>query len=187
MRDAVAIDGYSIVELIGRGGMGSVYRAVQESLGRPVAIKVLGQTFWGDESFVARFRREASLQATLQHPHIVPVLRFGQTIVQYRCPGQGQSAVTTAGGAGTAVVERLSDTQRRILAALCRPCLREDRMLTPATNAEIAAEVFLGVDAVKKHLRSLYGEFALADLPQNRKRARLAEHAIQHGLVTPGR
>jgi DNA-binding CsgD family transcriptional regulator len=111
------------------------------------------------------------------------MLRIGQTIVEYHRPGQGESAVTAV-GAATAGKERLSDTQRRILTALCRPCLDGGRLARPATNAEIADEVFLGIDAVKKQLRSLYARFGLVELPQNQKRARLAQHAIEQGFVS---
>jgi DNA-binding CsgD family transcriptional regulator len=55
---------------------------------------------------------------------------------------------------------------------------------TPATNKEIAEEVFLSVDAVKAHLRSLFERFGLENLPQNQKRARLAATALLQGIVT---
>ena len=54
----------------------------------------------------------------------------------------------------------------------------------PATNKQIAAELFLTVQAVKTHLRALFGRFGLEDLGQNEKRLRLAELALQAGLVT---
>jgi hypothetical protein len=78
---------------------------------------------------------------------------------------------------------RLTDTQLGILAALCRPIAAGNSYATPATNQEIADEVFLGVDAVKGHLRTLYRKFGIEDLPQNQKRARLVELAIEGGYV----
>jgi len=69
---------YRIDSLLGRGGMGAVYRGVQDSLDRPVAIKLLPSTI-ADADFVARFRREAKTLAKLQHPGIVSVFDFGQT------------------------------------------------------------------------------------------------------------
>jgi hypothetical protein len=78
---------------------------------------------------------------------------------------------------------RLTDTQLGILAALCRPIAAGNSYATPATNQEIAAEVFLGVDAVKGHLRTLYRKFGIEDLPHNQKRARLVELAIEGGYV----
>ncbi len=81
---------------------------------------------------------------------------------------------------------RLTDTQLGILTALCRPIVAGNAYATPATNQEIAAEVFLGVDAVKGHLRTLYRKFGIEDLPQNQKRARLVELAIEGGYVDAG-
>ena len=78
---------------------------------------------------------------------------------------------------------RLTDTQLGILAALCRPLAGGNHFATPATNQEVADEVFLSVDAVKGHLRTLYRKFGIEDLPHNQKRARLVELAIEGGYV----
>jgi DNA-binding CsgD family transcriptional regulator len=78
---------------------------------------------------------------------------------------------------------RLTDTQLAILVALCRPISAGIHFATPATNQEIADEVYLSVDAVKGHLRGLYREFGIDDLPHNQKRARLVELAIASGYV----
>lgn len=78
---------------------------------------------------------------------------------------------------------QLTEAQLGILAALCRPIAAGNSYATPATNQEIADEVFLGVDAVKGHLRTLYRKFGIEDLPQNQKRARLVELAIEGGYV----
>jgi hypothetical protein len=78
---------------------------------------------------------------------------------------------------------RLTDTQLGILAALCRPLTSGNHFATPATNQEIADEVYLSVDAVKGHLRTLYRKFGIEDLPHNQKRARLVELAIAGGYV----
>jgi len=64
---------YAIVSELGRGGMGVVYKAHEESLNRFVALKVLGKHLSGDESFVERFKREAQSAASLNHPNIVQV------------------------------------------------------------------------------------------------------------------
>ena len=61
---------YAIVELIGAGGMGEVYRARDEKLGRDVAIKILPEEFAGDQERLARFEREAKLLASVNHPGI---------------------------------------------------------------------------------------------------------------------
>ncbi|BCX47536.1 hypothetical protein HAHE_14440 [Haloferula helveola] len=71
---------YRIVSLVGRGGMGAVYRGVQESLDREVAIKVLPPEMAEvDPSFAERFQREAKSMARLDHPNIVRVHDFGRT------------------------------------------------------------------------------------------------------------
>ena len=79
---------------------------------------------------------------------------------------------------------RLTDTQRAILVALCRPRAGGNRYATPATNQEIAAEVFLSVDAVKAHLRALYRKFGVEPLPHNQKRARLVELVMEGDLIS---
>jgi serine/threonine protein kinase/Tfp pilus assembly protein PilF len=69
---------YRIVREIGRGGMGVVYEAVQESLGRRVALKVLPAGALGDARHVERFQREARAAARLHHSNIVPVFAVCQ-------------------------------------------------------------------------------------------------------------
>ena len=70
---------FEIQALIGRGGMGAVYRARQAALDRLVAVKVLPLEVSVDEEFAERFRREARALARLQHPNIVGVFDFGTT------------------------------------------------------------------------------------------------------------
>src|SRR5215471_11448765 len=64
---------YEIVSLIGQGGMGEVYRAKDTKLGRDVAVKLLPPSFTNDPERVARFRREAQVLASLNHPHIAHI------------------------------------------------------------------------------------------------------------------
>ena len=68
---------YRLEERIGAGGMSTVFRAVDEVLERPVAIKLLAEHLAQDQSFVARFRHEALAAARLQHPNIVQVYDSG--------------------------------------------------------------------------------------------------------------
>ena len=68
-----------ILELVGRGGMGVVYKARQKRLDRLVALKILSPKIGQDPAFAERFAREARAMAMLNHPHIVAVYDFGQT------------------------------------------------------------------------------------------------------------
>jgi FHA domain len=108
-------------------------------------------------------------------------IRVGRTVLAFKAPQATPVQRTVAAGDRPAL--QLTDTQRRVLIALCRP-YRDGGFATPATNQEIAAELFLSVDAVKMHLRTLFGKFELGGLPQNQKRARLAETALQSGVIS---
>src|ERR1700677_187064 len=70
---------FEILECLGRGGMGVVYKARQKSLNRMVAIKILAPERVHDARFAGRFAREAELLAKLSHPHIVTIHDFGET------------------------------------------------------------------------------------------------------------
>lgn len=110
-------------------------------------------------------------------------IRVGQTVIVVRLPG-GAALQETVTAGETALTQDLTETQRRVLVALCRPFGKGTSFTKPATNQEIATEVFLSVEAVKMHLRALFGKFELTELPQNEKRVRLAECALQFGVVT---
>lgn len=77
--DSSPVPGYRLEELIARGGMGEVYRGIQLSLARPVAIKLLPEQFAREEAFVARFEKEAAALASLSHPNIVSIVDKGRT------------------------------------------------------------------------------------------------------------
>ncbi len=69
----VRLGPYEVLEAIGAGGMGEVYRARDTTLGRDVAIKVLPAAVAGDADRMARFQREAHVLASLNHPHIATI------------------------------------------------------------------------------------------------------------------
>ena len=73
-----ALGRYELSHLVARGGMAEVYRAHDQLLDRPVALKVLFPELSVDRSFVERFRREAQAAANLSHPNIVPVFDWGE-------------------------------------------------------------------------------------------------------------
>lgn len=110
-------------------------------------------------------------------------LCFGATAMVYRAPATDRIE-STIGVSTTAPSVVLSETRRRILLALARPVARS-AFATPATNQEIADEVCLSVDAVKAHLRGLFEQFGLSDLPQNQKRATLAATVLLNSVLAP--
>ena len=88
MQPGTRLDHYEIVDLLGEGGMGAVYRAEDTRLKRQVAIKVLPPELAADPERLARLEREAQLLASLNHPNVATVHGFGD--VQAEVDGQSQ-------------------------------------------------------------------------------------------------
>jgi DNA-binding CsgD family transcriptional regulator len=111
-------------------------------------------------------------------------MRIGRTEIIFRAPGAGGSTETVLSDGDALTAAGISPAQRRVLVALCRPYKEGASFATPATNAQIAEELVLSVDAVKTHLRALFEKFGVEDLPQNQKRVALVERALGSGLIT---
>ncbi|MBL8910235.1 MAG: serine/threonine protein kinase [Archangium sp.] len=77
------VPGYELLELLGKGGMGEVWRARQVSLSRNVAVKLLPPRFAKDKEFVTRFEKEATALAALSHPGVVQIIDRGQAGEHY--------------------------------------------------------------------------------------------------------
>jgi serine/threonine protein kinase/tetratricopeptide (TPR) repeat protein len=114
--------GYVILDLVGIGGMGRVYRAEQRALGRTVAVKVIHPHLLGDESAAARFITEARAASRLNHPHSVGVIDFGKTddgqlylVMEFL---RGRDLARVAYEDGPLPIRRILDVLRQALAAL---------------------------------------------------------------------
>lgn len=111
------------------------------------------------------------------------ILMVGVTTLTFRGSGLPPSTETRVGDEVVTVLA-LTTTQRSVIDALCRPYLMGAPYATPATNQQIADEIYLSVDAVKTHLRTLFHKFGVEGLPQNQKRTKLVELAFRSGLVS---
>jgi serine/threonine protein kinase len=131
MSDTPAVDpfinrtlpgGYTILELVGIGGMGKVYRAEQTTLRRTVAVKVIHPHLLGDESTSARFITEARAASQLNHPNSVGVIDFGKTndgqlylVMEFL---RGKDLARVAYDDGPLPFDRIIDVLRQACAAL---------------------------------------------------------------------
>jgi streptogramin lyase len=121
--------GYRIDELIGRGGMGVVYRAFDRRLKRTVALKLVAPSLARDERFRARFARESELAMSLEHPNVVPIYDAGDV-----------------DGSVYLAMRLVDGTDLRSL-------LRSDGALEPPRAAAICAQIASALDAA--HARGL--------------------------------
>jgi predicted component of type VI protein secretion system len=111
------------------------------------------------------------------------VIRLGRTVLVFAAAGAGELTGAAVETRPQQAPPELSPAQRRVLAALCRPVV-ENQFAAPASNREIAGELFVSVDTVKSHLHALFELFGVGDVPQNRKRAELVRLAFERGALT---
>lgn len=109
-------------------------------------------------------------------------LRFGSTTVTFRAPRVEAQGVVVGGE--TPAAEDLSSTQLRVLAGLCSRYKNRKEFTGPASDEQLAEELFLSPGAVRTHLNVLFAKFGLDDLPQDQRRFHLVERAISSGLVS---
>jgi hypothetical protein len=121
--------GYRIEELIGRGGMGVVYRAYDLRLKRPVALKLVAPSLARDERFRERFARESELVMSLEHPNVVPIYDAGE------------------------VDDRVYLAMRLVDGRDLGALLRTEGALEPDRAIAICAQIAVGLDAA--HARGL--------------------------------
>ena len=131
---AKQIGDYRIVREIGRGGMGVVYEAHQESLNRRVALKILPFAAVLDQRQIARFRNEAQAAAQLHHPHIVPVFAVGQEQGVYYYAMQ-----YIDGKSLEAAIDELRTVERRRPPRKARPAPAAPRTVRRARSRSTAA------------------------------------------------
>jgi hypothetical protein len=113
-------------------------------------------------------------------------ITVGATKILFRSPGaddRPQTSMSTIGSAGGGVGPELSEAQRRVAIALCRPFAEDAMFPSPASNKQIADELFISIPTVKTHLRSLFACFGIEGLPQNEKRRRLVELLLIQRVV----
>ncbi|HEX4734428.1 MAG TPA: FHA domain-containing protein [Thermoleophilaceae bacterium] len=110
-------------------------------------------------------------------------IHVGGTSILFRSPASADEQATERGGSMPTRAE-LTERQREVLTALCRPCRSDAVLVTPATNATIAGELVMSEHAVKSQLRTLFNKFGIQHLDQNKKRAELVRLALRSGLVS---
>src|SRR4051812_7672544 len=151
------VPGYSVEALIGRGGMGEVYRATDERLGRPVALKVLADGVAGDDRSRERLLEESRRAASLDHPNVVPVYEAGQ-----------------ADG-------RLFLAMRYVAGIDLKALLRREGALAPERAIAVAAQVADALDAAHRRglvHRDVKPSNVLLDHADGREHAYLADFGL---------
>ncbi|MGB7358168.1 MAG: FHA domain-containing protein [Mycobacterium sp.] len=110
-------------------------------------------------------------------------IRIGECIFTYR-DGTRPAQNTTSVAGEIPTRSSLTEAQLRVLLALCRPCKGGSPYAVPASNQQIADELYVSVETVKTHLRALFTKFGLDGNTLHNKRARLVERVMLSGVVT---
>src|SRR3954447_10197249 len=155
------VPGYRVDALIGRGGMGEVYRAMDERLGRPVALKVLTEAAASDERYRERLLEESRRAASLDHPNVVPVYEAGE-----------------AGGRPFLAMRYVPGTDLKAL-------LRREGVLAPRRALAIAAQVADALDAAHRRglvHRDVKPSNVLLDQADGREHAYLADFGLTQSM-----
>jgi len=174
---------YEVLALIGRGGMGAVYRARDSRLGRDVAIKVLPGEFANDPDRLSRFEREARVLAALNHPHIVTIFSVEEAegtrfFTMELIEGQTLARVIPAGGLpAEQFVEIAADLADALAAAHEKGIVHRD--LKP-TN------VMVTTDGRVKVLDFGLAREALGTDPEDETQTTLTESGEKAVIGTPG-
>jgi serine/threonine protein kinase/DNA-binding beta-propeller fold protein YncE len=156
------VAGYRIEAIVGRGGMGVVYRATQLSLERPVALKAIAPELAGDVMFRERFKRESRLAASIEHPNVIPVYEAGE--------GDGL----------------LYLTMRYIEGTDLRALIEADGALEPARAARLVEQVAAAHRRGLMH-RDVKPANVLIDAEDGREHAYLTDFGIaRHVAATSG-
>jgi hypothetical protein len=110
------------------------------------------------------------------------LVRIGQTTIAYCDPGMSGLGVTLAPGE-LGIAPKFSEQQQRILRGLCRPLMGDGEGITPASDAQVAAETGIPEAVVTTELDHLGRSFGLQDMPPGDQRAEIALLALRSGLV----
>ncbi|MGH3077111.1 MAG: serine/threonine-protein kinase, partial [Gaiellaceae bacterium] len=160
------VAGYRVEALIGRGGMGAVYRAVEEGLGRKVALKVIAPELAQDERFRERLLRESRIAASLDHPHVIPIYQAGEEagvlfLAMRYVEGSDLAKVIAEGGAlePDRAVDLLAQIAEALDAAHAQGLIHRDVKPSNILIAESAGKehCYLGDFGLTKRTGSLSG------------------------------
>src|SRR4029079_3252170 len=173
---------YRLLQTIGEGGMGRIYRAEQIATGQPVAVKLLHPEFVNDQQLVQRFEREAKVTTQLSHPHIVKVIEFGEWnghlfLAMEMLAGKSLRDLIDRGGRRQLTVKRTLAIMRPVLEALeyAHGLGVIHRDLKPENIMVIPGGGVFSPESVKLL------DFGIAKLGNHSERA--TQKLTQHGLV----